>query len=678
MDSSSIPPKAKKTPVVIKMHGDKRTDNFHWMQDKNNPDVIEYLEAENAFAESYMEDTKPLQEKIYNEIVGRIKQDDITVPYKRGDYMYYAKREIDKNYLIHFRKKIGATDEEMILDENKIAEGLLYCGIEIYPSPDNKILAYLVDTKGDYSCTGYFKNMKTGELLQDTLKNAGNLIWTNDSKAVYFIRYEEGSFGKQVYGHILNEKTDNLIFETKDEKFWLNIYESSSKKYVFFDTFSFIDSEVYYTDAGKLSENLSLIQKRIKGVRYQAEHNDDNFYFYTNKNAPNFRIMTAPVENPSEENWKEFAAENKNRKIEEMLMFKNFFVLAERENGIRKIKIINLKTNELHYVNFPEPVYTVYFRDNYEFDSKFLRYNYTSMVSPVSFYDHNMETQENILLKETEVKGGYNKKDYITERVFAPSHDGKAIPISLVYKKGIQKDGTNPVSLYAYGSYGISTEVFFNSSILSLINRGFIIANAHVRGGGELGEVWHQDGKLLKKKNTYFDFINCAEYLINEGYTYSGGISALGASAGGMLMGVIANMRPDLFKCVIAKVPAVDIINSLLDPNVRNGKLHFDELGNPNIKEYYDYIKSYSPYENISEQKYPDMLITTGMNDIAVPVWEPAKYTAKMRELNRQRNIIILKTDFEAGHGGLSGRYNWYKTFAYEDAFVLKSFGMTD
>jgi oligopeptidase B len=670
-----VPPKAKKIPFEIIKHGDKRTDNYHWMQDKNNPDVIEYLKSENDYAESYMEDTKSLQEKIYNEIVGRIKQDDVTVPNKKGDYMYYAKREIDKNYLIHYRKKIGGINEEMILDENEIAEGLSYCGFEIYPSPDNKILAYLVDTKGDYSCTAYFKNMETGELLQDTLTKVGNLIWTNDSKSVYFVRYEEGNFVKQVFGHTLSEKTDNLIFDTKDENYWVNIYGSSSKKYIFFDSFSFIDSEVYYIHADKLSNNIKLIQKRIEGVRYQAEHNGDDFYFYTNKDAPNFRIMTAPVENPSAENWMEFTAENKSSKIEEMLMFKNFFVFAERENGIRKIKINNLKTKESHYVNFPEPVYTVYLWDNYEFDSKFIRVNYTSMVTPVSFYDHNMETGENILLKETEVKGGYNKEDYITERLFAPSHDGKAIPISLVYKKGIQKDGTNPVSLFAYGSYGISTDVFFNSSILSLINRGFIIANAHVRGGGELGEVWHQDGKLLNKKNTYFDFISCAEYLIKEGYTYSGGISAFGASAGGMLMGVIANMRPELFKSVIAKVPAVDIINSLSDPNVQNGKLHFNELGNPEIKEHYDYMKSYSPYENISEQKYPDLLVTTGFNDIQVPFWEPAKYTAKMRELNSQGNVIILKTDFDAGHGGLSGRYNWYKNFAYEDAFVLKSYG---
>ena len=678
--NNSIPPKAKKIPVEIKMHGDIRIDNYQWLKDKNNPEVIEHLKAENAFAESYMEDTKTLQQKIYDEFIGRIKQDDVSVPYKRGEYMYYEKRETGKEYPIYYRKKISDGNEEMILDVNKIAENLPFCNVEMYPSEDNNILAYLVDSKGDHSCTGYFLNLQSGKLLKDSLRFAGNIIWTNDNSSVFYIKYEEGNMGKQLFLHKLGQEQekDKLVFQLEDEKFWIEINKSSSKKYIFIDSFSFVDNELYYIYADNYENEPKLIQKRIKGVRILAEHNADKFFIYTNLNAPNYRVMTALVENPSEKNWVEFIPEKENVKLEETFMFKDFFVLVERDYGLRKIKVINLKNNRSHYVNFPEPVYSIFIQDNYEFDTKYLRFNYTSLKTPVSYYDHDMENGENILLKETEVLGGYNKEDYVTERIFAPSHDGKLIPLSVLYKKGLKKDGSNPLFLYSYGSYGLSSEIFYNSFRLSLLERGFIYVTAHIRGGGELGEQWYIDGKMLNKKNTFLDFISCAEYLIEQGYTYKGGITASGTSAGGLLMGAISNMKPELFKCIMANVPAADVINSLLDPDVPNAALHFEELGNPNIKEHYDYMKSYCPYENINEQSYPNMLITTGLNDISVPFWEPVKFAAKLKEFNKSGNVIILKTDFDSGHMGTSGRYNLYKKFAFDYAFILKCYGIKE
>ncbi|RPI18267.1 MAG: S9 family peptidase [Ignavibacteriae bacterium] len=678
MNTNMTPPKAKKIPVEIINHDDVRIDNYQWLKDKNNPEVIEYLKAENNYTEAYMEDVKPLQEKIYNETISRIKEDDDSVPYKRGDYMYYNKRETGKDYPIYFRKKIGDVNEEMILDVNKIAEELPYCSVFIEPSPDNKILVYAVDSKGDHSHKVYFKNLQTGNMIEDTLKSVGGLEWANDSEHLYYAVYERGNMGKQFFRHCIGEKQENdkLLLEEKDDKFWMYISKSNSKKYTLLNSGCFTETEAYYIDADNPESEPVIIEKRTKDIKFSIEHNGDYFYILTNYNAPNYRVMTAPVNNPGIKNWKEFIPEKESVKIEDMWMFKEYLVLIERDYGLNKIKVINLKNNESHYVEFPEPVYTIYPSDNYEFDTKYIRYTYMSFTTPLSYYDHDMEKPANFLLKQTEVPGGYNKDEYITERRLAPSHDGKLIPVSLVYKKGIEMNGKNPLFLHSYGSYGISSEIWFSAARLSLLDRGFIYAVAHIRGGGELGENWYTDGKLMNKKNTFKDFISCSEFLIKEGYTYKGGIAAIGASAGGTLMGAVTNMRPDLFKCIIAKVPAVDILNNLFDPGVENSAVHFGELGNPNIKEEYDYLKSYSPYENIEAKDYPQILLTTGLNDANVPFWEPAKYTAKMRELNPDGNVVLLLTEFDSAHFGPSGRYNMYKQMAYEFAFILKSFGV--
>jgi oligopeptidase B len=675
------PPIAKKIPVEIINHGDKRIDNYAWLKDKSNPEVIKYLEDENRYTESFMADTAGLQEKLYNEMIGRIKEDDTSCPYRRGDYLYYYKEEKGKSYKIHFRKKAdGSSGEEMILDENEIAKDLEYCGIEIAPSPDNKILAYMVDAKGDFSHTAYFKNLETGVLLKDVLNNVWFGEWSNDSKCVYYIIYEQGNKGKQVFIHTLGQeqKEDKLIYREKDEKFWTWIRKTASKKYIIMQTGSFTTCEEYYMLADGADITPKLIQKREENIKYEAEHNGEYFYLHTNFGAVNYRVMKTSVSSVSRDNWTEFIPEKEGIKIEQVQMFKNYCVIVERDYGLRKIKVLDLRNSQPHYIDFPEPIYTVYLQDNYEYDTEYLRYIYMSLTSPRSYYDHDMGKNENILLKQQEVLGGYNKEDYVSERLFAPSHDGKLIPISLVYRKGLEKNGSNPLFLHSYGAYGISSEIWFSSIRLSLLDRGLIFAIAHIRGGGELGEDWYNDGKLMNKKNVFRDFISSSEFLIEKGYTYKGGIAASGTSAGGTLMGAVVNMRPDLFKCITAHVPAVDILNNLFDSSVDNAAIHYGELGNPNIKEQYDYIKSYSPYENIKEQKYPALLMTTGLNDANVPFWEPLKYTAKLREINGEKNLVLLKTRLESAHFGPSGKYAMFREAAYDDAFMFKCFGIKE
>jgi oligopeptidase B len=677
MKTNFIPPAAKKIPVEIIKHGDLRIDNYVWLKDKSNPEVIEYLKKENDYAESVMGSTKQLREKIYNEVLSRIKEDDESVPYKWGDWLYYNRKEKGNNYLKYYRKKDKLTGE-LILDVNKIAEGLKYCSVKLLPSPDNKILAYIVDNTGDFCATIYFKNLDTGAPLNDHLEKAWVCAWSNDSNLVYYVKYEHGNRGKQVYKHKLGEKQDNdkLIYQEKDDKFWVHVIKSNSKKYIFISTGSFTTSEVYYLDADSTADELKLIQPRTEGVLYSVEHNNDEFYMLTNLDAPDYRVMKTSVGRTEKDYWKEFVPQSQGVRIDDFLMFRDFLVLAEMDFGLRKIRALNLKTGQSDYIAFPEPIYAVGLHDNFEFETNILRYYYTSFVTPVSYYDYDMEKGENILLKETEDRGGYNKNDYVSERIFAPTADGKNVPISLVYKKGMKKNGSNRLDLYAYGSYGLSMEVSFNPAGVSLLDRGFINATAHVRGGAELGEAWYKDGKLLNKKNTFNDFITCAEHLISEGYTYPGGIAAEGASAGGTLMGAVANMRPNLFKCIIANVPSVDLLNSLDDAGVDNSWVHMDELGDPNIEQQYFYMKSYSPYENIKEQHYPDMLITTGLNDANVRFWEPAKYTAKLRELKKGESTLILKTHLDSAHFGPSGRYRQFKEAAYQTAFILKSFGI--
>jgi oligopeptidase B len=486
--------------------------------------------------------------------------------------------------------------------------------------------------------------------------------------------------GKQVFRHIMGQEQNNdeLLYQETDDRFWVDITISKSKDYIFLTSGCMNTSEVYYLDADNVKDKFKLFSKRTEGLRYSAEHNGDKFYILTNYKAPNYRIMTAPVDNPTIDYWEEFISENMKYKIEEMIMFKDYLVLKERGEGLTKFRLINLKNRSERYVEFPEPVYSVFPDSNFEFDTKYFRYMYMSFITPRSVFDYDIEKGESILLKQKEVRGGYNKDNYVCERIYAKAYDGVMIPISLVYKKDLPRDGKNPAYLYSYGSYGASCDVWFSEVRFSLIDRGYVYAIAHIRGGGEMGEDWYNNGKLLKKKNTFFDFISCAEHLIKEKFTYVKGIAADGASAGGLLIGAVTNMRPDLFKCCILFAPAVDELNSLFDKTIENAALHLNEWGDPDKEEYYYYIKSYTPYENIAKQEYPDMLVFTGLNDVNVRCFEPAKYVAKLRAHKKDKNMLILKTEMESAHFGPSGRYNQYKQAAFGYAFILNSFGIKE
>lgn len=675
------PPKAKKMYHEEIHHGDKRIDYYNWMKNRNDPDILAYLNAENEYTEAVMKDTEKLQEKLYNEYLSRFKQDDISAPYNFGEYLYYFKTQKDKNYKIYFRRnKKPNSEEELILDVNIVAEGSNYCTAEIKPCHYNNILAYLIDTKGDYSNTIYFKDLSNGNLLPDKLICAGDLEWCNDGRTIYYILSKEGSMWKKVFRHKLGtgQANDELIYETKNNKYYTSLRKSKSNDYIFIETGGFKGCEIFYLDAHKPDAKLNMFAKPEDEMLCNLEHNGDNFYIYTNFNAPNYRIMTAKIDNTDKEFWKDFIPAEENVKIEWFQMFRDYFVIFERDSGIAKIKVVNLSDNSFHYISFPDDVYSLWFQDNFEFYTNCVRLVYTSLNTPWSYYDYDMKNRNLVLLKETWVSDDFDKKDYTVKRIFAKSHDSKSIPVTLIFKNCMLKNGTNPLLLESYGAYGMSTELYFNPVTLSLLDRGFVYAIAHIRGGGEFGEQWYNEGKLLNRKNTFSDFISCAEYLIEQKYSFHKGIAITGGSAGGTLMGAVVNMRPDLFKCVVALVPAVDELNFLFTPEFENSATHFDMVGDPNIKEYYFYIKSYTPYENISKQEYPHMLLTAGWNDVNVNYTAPVKFTARLREYKTDSNILLLRTYMESAHFGPSGRYNQYKKAAFENAFILKCFGMNE
>jgi len=548
-------------------------------------------------------------------------------------------------------------------------------------SPNNKYLAYSVDTDGSETYTINIKNLQTGELFPEKITNAyESLEWANDNETFFYTVLDTANRPFQAYKHILGTepKKDTLVYDEKDEAFYLSLSKTKNKNYILFNSGSQISSEVSYLEADKQSGPLTIISPRIKGVEYYVENHDNDFYIQTNENAPNFKLMITPVSNTSKENWKEIIPHFNTVKIDNIQSFKNFLVVTERENAIKKILIINLSNYELKYVDFPEPVYNVELAANPDYESSTLRFIYESFTTPVSVYDYDMEKHTRVLLKQREILGGYEPGNYEAERVYAKATDGTIIPISLVHKKGFIKDGNSPLHLYAYGSYGISSDIDFDSTRLSLLNRGFTFAIAHIRGGGDMGKQWYEDGKFLKKKNTFTDFIACAEHLINEKYTSKDKLVISGGSAGGMLMGAVTNMRPDLFKAVVADVPFVDVINTMMDPTLPLTVIEYDEWGDPNKKEFFDYMKSYSPYDNVQAQTYPNMLVTAGLNDPRVGYWEPAKFVAKIRTMKTDNNLLLLKTNMGAGHGGASGRYEYLKDVAFQYAFFLDRLGIAD
>ena len=674
-------PVAQKIPKVDTLNGEIRVDNYFWLRERDNPEVISYLEAENKYTDVIMMDTERFQESLFNELLSRIKETDLTVPVKMDEYYYYSRTEEGKQYKIHCRKKGSlSAEEKVLLDVNLLAEGYPYFYVGAYRiSPNHQLLAYSVDTSGAENYTVYVKNLNSGKLLEDIIPNASDLMeWGNDNMTLFYSTLDEIKRPYKLYRHKLgtNSSDDSLLYHEKDEAYYLNLSKSKSKAYIFMSLESITTTEVHFLDAENPSGDFKIIHPRQYEMEYSVEHHGNKFYILTNDNAKNFKLMETSVENPSRENWVEIIPHRDSVKIDRIEPFKNHLVIYERENGLKKIRIADLSTGVVHNVEFLEPVYTLWKAENPDFNTNILRFTYTSLLTPESVFDYNMDNRTRELKKQSEVLGGYDPSLYQSERIFARAKDGTAVPISLVFKKGITKDGNNPLLLDGYGSYGISSEPYFSSNRLSLLNRGFIYAIAHVRGGGEMGRYWYEDGKLLKKRNTFTDFIACAEYLIAEKYTSSDKLVATGGSAGGLLMGAITNMRPDLFKIVIAEVPFVDVVNTMMDPTIPLTVTEYEEWGNPHNKEYYDYIRSYSPYDNVETRDYPNLLISAGLNDPRVAYWEPAKWTAKLRALKTDTNLLLLKTNMGAGHGGASGRYDYLKEIAFEYAFIFKVLGI--
>jgi len=673
------PPVAKIVPKEITLHGDTRIDNYAWLRDRTDPDAIAYLEAENRYTEDVMAPLKPLRETLYQEILGRIQETDLSVPVKRDDYFYYSRTEEGKAYGIFCRKR-GSLDapEEIMLDANALAAGEKYFRLGNFSvSPDHRLLAYSTDVEGDEAHTIFVKDLTTGELLPDRITNTYyTLEWANDNRTFFYTVLDAARRPYRVLRHQLGAWSDELVYEETDARFTLGVGKTRSRRFLVLHLGSALTSEVRYMQADQPTAEFRVMLPRQHDVEYDASHHGDFFYIRTNEGAKNFRLMRTPVSNPSRDNWEEVIPARPAVTIEGIDSFEDNLIVYERERGLEKICVRDGNGALSHYIDFPEPVYTVGASGNPEYRTKTLRFVYTSLVTPASVFDYNLETRERELKKQYEVKGGYDASKYRSERIFAKAPDGVEVPISLVYRSDFQKNGRGPMLLYAYGSYGHSIDPGFSSDRLSLLDRGFAFAIAHPRGGAELGEEWHDQGKLLSKKNTFTDFIACAEHLIANSYASPKSLAIMGGSAGGLLVGAVLNLRPDLFRAAVAKVPYVDNLNTGLDPTLPLTISEYEEWGNPEQKESYDYIKSYSPYENVAALEYPALLVTAGLNDPRVSYWEPAKWVARMRAMKKDTNVLLLKTDMGSGHFGPSGRYEHIKEVAFDYAFLLWALGV--
>ncbi len=676
------PPVAKIIPKELTTHGISRVDNYYWLNERENPEVIAYLTEENQYTDSLLAHTNALQQKLYDEMVGRIKQTDMSVPYMQNGYYYYSRFEEGKEYPVYCRKK-GSMDgaEEVMLNGNEMASGLAYFEIGGWEvSNDNNLLAYAVDTVSRRQYTLYVKNLVTGEVYPDVINNtSGNMAWSNDNKTLYYSIKDETLRPYKIFSHLLGSaKADAEIYHEADPTFYSFVYKTKSKEFVVIGSTSTVSAEYRFQKANDPSSPFVMFQPRQRDLLYGIDHFGDNFYVRTNHEAINFRLMKTPVNATAIENWTDVIPHRADVLLEEFEVFANHLVISERKEGLIQLRIKRWDGSADYYLDFGEPAYTAYLSTNPDFDTQKLRYSYTSLTTPNSVYEYDMEQKSKDLLKQQEVVGGYNSDDYKTERFYAGSHDGVQVPISLVYKKGLKKDGKNPLVLYGYGSYGATMDVYFSSSRLSLLDRGFVFAIAHIRGGEEMGRQWYEDGKLLKKKNTFLDFIACGEHLVKEKFTNHNKMFAMGGSAGGLLVGAVANMRPDLWKGIVAQVPFVDVVTTMLDESIPLTTGEYDEWGNPNDKTYFDYMLSYSPYDQVEAKAYPAMLVTTGLHDSQVQYWEPAKWVAKLRAMKTDNNHLFLKTNMDFGHGGASGRFERYKEIALEYAFMMNELGMKE
>lgn len=679
-------PKADKITKNLEMHDDLRVDNYYWLNDRDNEEVIDYLERENDYYNKMTAHTKDFQKDLFEEMKGRIKEDDESVPYFYNGYYYITRFETGKDYPIYSRKKDSLeAEEEVMFDVNEMAKDYSYYNLRgLNISPDNKWVAFGVDTLSRRKYTLYIKNLETGEILSDSITlTTGNSTWANDNKTLFYTRKDEQTLrSNKIYKHKLGHESskDVLIYTEEDETFGTYVYKTKSDKYLVIGSYSTLTSEFQILDANTPDAKFKIFQSRTRGLEYGISHFGSDFYIVTNKDdATNFKLMKTDENATGMENWEELIEHRPEVLLEGIDIFKDYLVLSERNNGLNKIRIKRWDDAEDYYLPFDNETYTADTFQNIEFNTKILRYNYNSLTTPSSVIDFNMETQEKDVKKETEVLGGkFNKDNYESKRIWATAADGTKIPVSMVYRKGMKLNGENPLLLYAYGSYGATIDPYFSSVRLSLLDRGFIYAIAHVRGGQYLGREWYENGKLLFKKNTFTDFVDASKYLISEKYTSKDHLYASGGSAGGLLMGAIVNIAPEIYNGVVAAVPFVDVVTTMLDDTIPLTTGEYDEWGNPNEKEYYDYIKSYSPYDNVEAKSYPNMLVTTGLHDSQVQYWEPAKWVAKLRDYKTGNNLLLLHTNMDAGHGGASGRFEALKEVAMDYGFLLDMEGIKE
>ena len=680
MHSPMKAPVAKKKGYAATIHGTRLVDHYYWLRNRGTKEVLEYLEQENRYTEQMMKSTENGQERLYKEMVERIKETDQSVPEKVDDYYYYSRTEKGKQYTIYCRKK-GSLDahEEILLDGNMVAGDREYSHLAaLKVSPDHRYLAYSVDFVGDELYTIHVKDTQTGEVLGVSIPAASYSVeWANDNRTFFYTVRDEARRPYRVYRHVLGTPyaRDRLIYEEADPAFFVSLYRSKSRKYLFIYLGSATTSEIRFLEADRSRDRFRVFRRRKKGVEYDVTHHGNTFYIHTNEGAVNFKVMATPVGTRTLNNWYEFIPHRPETKIDGLESFCDYLVVYEREQGLKQVRFYDFSTGTFRRVKFDEPVYTLSYHRNPDYNSTILRLTYTSFLTPKTVYDFNLADGTRKMLKKNEVLGGYDPSAYEMERIMAVAADGTGIPISLVYPKGMARDGNNYLLLHGYGAYGSSSEPHFAYNRLSLLQRGFIYGIAHVRGGGVMGRPWYEAGKLLNKKHTFTDYISCVEHLIGQGYTTKGRVVADGMSAGGLLMGAVLNMRPDLFTAMVAEVPFVDVINTMLDPTIPLTVHEYEEWGNPGEKKFFDYMLSYSPYDNVEKKDYPHLLVIGSINDSRVQYWEPAKWVARLRANKTNDTVLLLKTDMGAGHGGASGRYDFLKEFAFKYAFIFHVLG---
>jgi oligopeptidase B len=672
------PPVAPQKPHETTVHGRTLTDNYFWLRERSDPNVTTYLKAEDEYADAVMKPTAALQESLFHEMLGHIKQTDETVPYRENGYFYHSRTREGLQYPIYVRRRAAPNaPDEVILDQNELAKGHDYTSLGGRSvSDDGNLLAFSIDYTGYRQYTLRIKDLRTGELLPDAIERVDDFAWATDSRTIFYVTEDPVTKRHdKFWRHVVGSDASDLLYEEKDEEFDLACGRSRDKTVVFLESAAKTSTEVRYLRADRPGDRLRLIQPREPMHEYDVDHRGDRFYIRTNKGATNFRVVTAPVDAPSARNWKELIAHRPGVKIAGVDLFEGHLVLSEWEDGLQQIEVVDLASLARRRIEYPESVYAASLGPNAEFDTSSLRYEYQSLITPMSVFDYDMKAGKSVLLKQTEVPGGFDRTHYEAERLFATAADGTRIPISIAYRRGTKKDGSAPLLLYAYGSYGYSVSPSFAASRLPLLDRGVVYAIAHVRGGGELGEPWREAGRMMKKQNTFDDFIACAEHLVAKGYTSGDRLVIQGASAGGLLVGAVANRRPALFKAAIAQVPFVDVMNDMLDATLPLTTSEYAEWGNPNAKAEFEYMLQYSPYDNITKQPYPAMLVKTSLNDSQVMYWEGAKFAAKLRVYKTDRNPLLLKVNFGAGHGGASGRYDALRETAFNWAFVLWQVG---